>query len=414
MHTPSLTTPVVLSRRFMGSFILLTILAGLGVGVARILTSLYAVQLNASELQLGLISAGQSIGILLMALPMAVLVQRWGAFKVFTLGSLLGASLYALMPIYANPWYVLLVTALVSFILPMRFLSINTVFLSHLRKLGPARAGWFRGAHMMGFFLIAPMLTIFLSQYTGYQYSFWWVAVLFLAACAFAPWCFAQQAVNQQAKFVPSEILAPLKLLKQHSALRMVCWLEFLSSVVNHYFGFFIVVIALQVFALSESIAVMLLTTQGIVFVASLFGLGGLAEMVGYQKFYLIGLSFIGVSLLLLALSQYAVWLWPAVVLLGLGLGMLHIANFMAFAKVGEQTKMTQVSPILAIVAPIGGLFAGLLGGLLGGDWGLQILFLPLAIIFIGLIFWVYRDQHFSQFLSVDAVEQQMAKGQSS
>ena len=80
-----------LSLRFMGSFISLTIFAGLGVGVARVLTSLYAVHLNASELQMGLISAAQSIGILFMALPIGVLVKRLGSLKVFSLGSLIGA-----------------------------------------------------------------------------------------------------------------------------------------------------------------------------------------------------------------------------------------------------------------------------------------------------------------------------------
>ncbi len=49
------TTP--LTVKFMSSFVLLTIIAGLGVGVARILISLYAVQLEATELQLGLIAA---------------------------------------------------------------------------------------------------------------------------------------------------------------------------------------------------------------------------------------------------------------------------------------------------------------------------------------------------------------------
>ncbi|WP_228157228.1 hypothetical protein [Acinetobacter sp. CFCC 11171] len=48
-----------LTTKFMSSFVLLTILAGLGVGVARVLISLYAVHLEATELQLGLISAAQ-------------------------------------------------------------------------------------------------------------------------------------------------------------------------------------------------------------------------------------------------------------------------------------------------------------------------------------------------------------------
>ncbi len=410
MDSPAST----LSLRFMGSFISLTIFAGLGVGVARVLTSLYAVQLNATELQLGLISAAQSIGILVMALPIGVLVKRLGSLKVFSLGSLMGAVVYGLTPLHANAWYLMICTALVSFVLPMRFVSINTVFLSKLRQLGPTRAGWFRGSHMMGFFLIAPALTVLLIEHFGYSVSFYWVASLFISALIFAPLCFQHKhSVEGQGSFQWKDVIAPLYLLKTHIPLRMVCLLELLSSIANNYFGFFIVVIAIQRFALSEPTAVMLLTTQGLVFVGSLFSMGSLAEWLGYYKFYLIGLSLIGSGLLLLALSSISFWLWPASLMLGLGLGMLHIANFMSFAKVGEQTEMAKVSPILALVGPIGGLLGGFLGAAFGASIGLQNLFLPIGLAFLALILWLFKDQVFQQFLQ-QKPEQHVVEGQQS
>ena len=413
IETNVVSTP--LTAKFMGSFVLLTIIAGLGVGVARILISLYAVQLEATELQLGLIAAAQSVGILFMALPIGVLVQRLGSLKVFSLGSVIGAALYALTPLQESAWYLLIVTALVSFVLPMRFVSINTVFLSNLKRLGPAKAGWFRGSHMMGFFLIAPALTVLLIQHFGYGGSFYWVAFLFLGTLIFAPFCFQQ--IHQTAANAPSfkwrDVVAPLALLKTHAALRMVCALEFLSSVANNYFGFFIVVIAIQSFSLSESVAVMLLTTQGIVFVGSLFTLGGLAELIGYAKFYWIGLSLISSALLILAITPITFWMWPASLMLGLGLGMLHIANFMSFAKVGEQTAMAKISPILALVGPAGGLFGGFLGAAFGASLGLQNLFFPIGLAFIGLILVISRDQAFISFLKPDD-SQQLAEGQES
>ena len=407
------TTP--LTAKFMSSFVLLTIIAGLGVGVARVLISLYAVHLNASELQLGLISAAQNIGILLMALPIGVLVQRLGSLKVFSIGSVVGAVLYFLTPLHANAWYLMILTALVSCFLPMRFVSINTVFLSNLKRLGPAKAGWFRGSHMMGFFLIAPALSVLLIEHFGYSGSFYCVALLFLGTLFFAPFCF--QKVHQHTQSTPSfqwrDVVAPLALLKTHAPLRVICALEFLSSVANNYFGFFIVVIAIQSFALPESMAVMLLTTQGIIFVGSLFTLGGLAELVGYQKFYLIGLGLISSALLILALTPVTLWMWPASLMLGLGLGMLHIANFMSFAKVGEQTAMAKISPILALVGPTGGLFGGFLGAALGASIGLQNLFFPIGLAFLALILLILRDQAFISFLKPDG-SKHIAEGQES
>ncbi|MDN5511850.1 MFS transporter [Acinetobacter sp.] len=413
IETNVVTTP--LTVKFMSSFVLLTIIAGLGVGVARVLISLYAVHLNASELQLGLISAAQNIGILFMALPIGVLVQRLGSLKVFSIGSVMGAVLYFLTPLQANAWYVMILTALVSCFLPMRFVSINTVFLSNLKRLGPAKAGWFRGSHMMGFFLIAPALSVLLIEHFGYSGSFYCVALLFLGTLFFAPFCF--QKVHQHTESTPSfqwrDVVAPLALLKTHAPLRVICALEFLSSVANNYFGFFIVVIAIQSFSLAESMAVMLLTTQGIVFVGSLFTMGGLAELVGYQKFYLIGLGLISSALLTLAITSVTLWMWPASLMLGLGLGMLHIANFMSFAKVGEQTAMTKISPILALVGPTGGLLGGFLGAAFGASVGLQNLFFPIGLAFIGLILLISRDQAFISFLKPDD-PQQLAEGQES
>ncbi len=413
IETNVVTTP--LTAKFMSSFVLLTIIAGLGVGVARVLISLYAVHLEASELQLGLISAAQNIGILFMALPIGVLVQRLGSLKVFSIGSVLGAVLYFLTPLHANAWYLMILTALVSCFLPMRFVSINTVFLSNLKRLGPAKAGWFRGSHMMGFFLIAPALSVLLIEHFGYSGSFYCVALLFLGTLFFAPFCF--QKVHQHTESTPSfqwrEVVAPLALLKTHAPLRVICALEFLSSVANNYFGFFIVVIAIQSFSLAESMAVMLLTTQGIVFVGSLFTLGGLAEALGYQKFYLTGLGLISSALLILAITPVTLWMWPASLMLGLGLGMLHIANFMSFAKVGEQTAMAKISPILALVGPTGGLFGGFLGAALGASIGLQNLFLPISLAFLALILLISRDQAFISFLKPDG-SKHIAEGQQS
>jgi MFS family permease len=413
IETNVVTTP--LTVKFMSSFVLLTIIAGLGVGVARVLISLYAVHLNASELQLGLISAAQNIGILFMALPIGVLVQRLGSLKVFSIGSVMGAVLYFLTPLQANAWYLMILTALVSCFLPMRFVSINTVFLSNLKRLGPAKAGWFRGSHMMGFFLIAPALSVLLIEHFGYSGSFYCVALLFLGTLFFAPFCF--QKVHQHTESTPSfqwrDVVAPLALLKTHAPLRVICALEFLSSVANNYFGFFIVVIAIQSFSLAESMAVMLLTTQGLVFVGSLFTMGGLAELVGYQKFYLIGLGLISSALLTLAITSVTLWMWPASLMLGLGLGMLHIANFMSFAKVGEQTAMAKISPILALVGPTGGLLGGFLGAAFGASVGLQNLFFPIGLAFIGLILLISRDQAFISFLKPDD-PQQLAEGQES
>ena len=72
---------------------------------------------------------------------------------------------------------------------------------------------------------------------------------------------------------------------------------------------------------------------------------------------------------------------------------------------------MAKISPILALVGPSGGLLGGLIGAVFGAQVGLQNLFLPIGLVFIGLIILISKDQEFIQFLKPD-VSEQSVKGQ--
>ena len=85
----------------------------------------------------------------------------------------------------------------------------------------------------------------------------------------------------------------------------------------------------------------------------------------------------------------------------------------MSFAKVGEQTAMAKISPILALVGPTGGLFGGFLGAALGASVGLQNLFFPIGLAFLALILLILRDQAFISFLKPDG-SKHIAEGQES
>ena len=72
---------------------------------------------------------------------------------------------------------------------------------------------------------------------------------------------------------------------------------------------------------------------------------------------------------------------------------------------------MAKISPILALVGPSGGMVGGVIGAVFGASVGLQNLFFPIGLAFIGLIILISRDQAFIQFLKPDVTEQSV-KGQ--
>ena len=156
------TTAGLAHGRTLASFILLATLAGIGVGLAKVTTALYAIDLQASPLQLGLIAGAQTAGLLLTSLPCGVLVERLGPLRLFVLGSLLAGAIYQLVPLVPHPLYLLALTLLVGLCMPCRFVSLNTVFMQQLAQMGEARAGWFRGSQMIGLLLVGPTLAALL------------------------------------------------------------------------------------------------------------------------------------------------------------------------------------------------------------------------------------------------------------
>lgn len=377
--------------RFVFGFIALALCAGLGIGIAKIVTSLYAVQLQATEFEMGLVAAVQSLGILFLGLPIGILVQKYGPKKMFVIGSFLAALVYLTVPFYPTVWYLILCTFLVGLCMPMRFVSLNTVYMQHLKSIGAAKAGWFRGTHMMGFFLVGPLLVVSLVNGSGFSGAYWWIAGLFLLPALFAPLAFAlggsaQVQPQQHEVFSLSVIVRQLTLLKHDQTLRRTSLIELASNAVMAYYGFFIIVIAIKDFGFSETIAASLVTLQGAVFVAALFSTGVLLARWGIKRFYQVGFALIAIASVALGTPKIPALLWGGSVVLGLGLAMLHIVNFTMFANVGERLGMAKVSGLSAMASPAGGLLGSIVGGWLGHYWGLQSMFLISAVLFAGLI----------------------------
>lgn len=372
-------------------YILLTAIAGLGVGIARIVTTLYAVDLHATTWQMGLIAGAQSVGILLMSLPVGILIERYGPMILFALGSFFGALLYAVTPLVRSTEYLLLCTTAMSFLMPLRFISLNSVFMQQLERFGTAKAGWFRGTHMIGFFLLGPVIAVWLISKIHFTGTFWVVAVSFLGTMLIAPFVLTglHTSSGRKPKLNLTEIIEQLTLLKTDADLRRASIVEFISQGSTAYFGFFIVVIAIQNFGLTATAAATLLTVHGAVFVATLFTMGAFVTRCGHKRFYQASFVLIATSLFLLGLTHCSVVLWLGSLILGLGMGMLHIVNFTLFALVGKRHGRGRVSGLVALSGPAGGLIGSLLGGAVGHLFGLQFLFLPFAVLFVYLIWQV-------------------------
>jgi MFS family permease len=368
--------------------ILLASTSGLGVGVARVVTSFYAVELRASEFELGLIAGAQSIGIVFMSLPMGILVQRYGSRLLYVTGGILGGIVFCLTPLVAQTWFLILCTVLGSFVMPARFVALNTVFLSKLETVGAKRAGWFRATHMLGFLLVAPTLAVFLHEHFDYLGAFVGIGLIFFLPVLLSPLAIAPHtpAPGPLPRLDGREIFAQLRLLFAEPELRRTSWFEFLTQAIIAYFGFFAVVIAIQVYKADEANAAWLLTAEGAFFVAALFLTGGLISRLGKRRAYRASFLLLAASLAVLSQPVPYPLFWAASSTMGIALAMIYIVNFITYGDIGKRIGMGRISAISALIGPAGGFLGSILGGLLGSLWELQTIFLPLGA--LSLLCW--------------------------
>lgn len=381
-------------QRFLAGFVLLAVLSGITLGIAKVTTTLYALSLQATPLELALLGAAQSVGILAVSLPVGLMVDRYGARRLFIIGSLLVTVLYALVPAWGQLWFLLACTTAVSFAMPLRFISLSAVFMGELARIGEARAGWFRGSHMMGMFLIGPALAAGIVGAIGYAGSYWLIAGLLLITAAMAPLAFpgerGRKAPGPARRLSWRSIGSQLGLLKTEAALRSTCVSEFFAMALNMFYAFFIVVLAIEVFGFSSQAASALISLQGGAFIAALFGMGGLLARRGEGFLHRLSDVCIVAALLVLGLGRDSLCLWLGGPLLGLGLGALQTVNLSRFARLGRQLGQGTVSSLAALLGPAGATAGSLVGALVGSPAQLQTLFLAFIPVF-AVFAWQHR-----------------------
>jgi MFS family permease len=378
--------PAIFERhRFLILFALLSTVMGTSVGMAKVATSLYALSLHADSMTLGLIAGAQTLGVLVMSLPIGHLVEQLGPNRLFVTGTVLAGCAYVLLPLIPSPWFLLLCTSAISFFMPLRFVSLNAVFMAQLEHIGEGKAGWYRGTHMSGMFLIGPALATAVISWLGYLGTYWSIAFMFALTILLSPIIFRAYAEKAKggASLRLGDVLAQLRLLAEEPQLRTTCLIEFAGQGVNAFYSFFIPVIALKQLQLSAANAAVLINIQGLSFIATLFLAGAALARMGTARAYTLSLGLAVLALCVLGLAGSLSSLLGGGVLLGLALGSLQIINLSFFARVGARLGRGRIAGISALSGPAGSLFASLVAGVLGELFGLQAVFIAFAVGFV-------------------------------
>ena len=379
-------------HRFLLAFALLSTLMGTSVGIAKVATSLYALDLHAGETALGLIAASQVVGALLVSVPVGVLVDRYGPARPFLIGTLVAGTAYVVLPLVPSIWFLLICTTVISCFMPMRFVSLSTVFMRELEHIGVGKAGWYRGTHMVGMMLLGPAISVAATQAVGFVGTYWLIAGLFALTIVVSPIVFGRYGAGVAADAATrarsprtlsrAELRAQLSLIVREPALRRTCIVELAAQSVNGFFAFFIIIIAVRTLSLGEGRATQFVSLEGAAYMIALLFFGTLVARLGDERVYRGSFALATIALLTLATGSTPLVLSIGSVLLGLGLGTLQIVNLTRFAYLGARLGRGKVAGLTPLMGTAGSLLGSLLGGMLGQVIGLQRVFFLYAASF--------------------------------
>jgi MFS family permease len=390
MNTVALARPASGNVRFLMSFVLLAMVSGATIGMAKLVTTLYALHVGAGAAQVGIIAAMESLGMAVLTLPAGFLIARFGARRVYGIASVGPLLLNLVLPL-TDAWYWIATTQLlIGLCIPFRVVSMNSAFLDQLPRIGVAKAGWYRAALSVGMGLAGPFAANALSSLLGYGWSFVLVAASFGAMGVFAQ-TFLPDEPAPGADAGRTTALREIRTMLADVEIGESCLVEFVSSAVRASYGAFVVVIALQVLRLDRADAVQLVMIDGVASVAALLGLGYLVRGLSPGQRYAASVALAVAGLALLGTAD---GFWPfasGAVLLGAGCALVHLINMAQLSR--HPAAKSKISSLFN-TASMAGFFAGAMAGsALSTRIGLQQVFLLAIPVVLALAGFCRRRQ---------------------
>lgn len=393
----SLQAPVSIT-----GFLCLAAISGVTIGMANIVTQLYAIHIGASAFEIGIIGAMEAIGMMLLTVPAGFIIARHGARIVYAIASLGPFLLYALAPWLGQWWMLALVRLLVGICIPFRTVSMASAFLGQLKRIGTQKAGWYRAALTFGMAVLGPATATFVTGRFSYMASFLLIAFLFGVMAAFSLSFFPprEEQAPTDAVTAPASpsFLGQISHLFRNPDISESCALEFMSGATASLFATFILLVALSLPGLGAEDGVTVLLVDGLVTISALFLGARLITRLSRRQAYAIGLLLAIAAMTVTSLANGLGMLILAGILLSLGAATVHLVNMMLLAHLpGEKSKVSSVYQLSQMLGSVTGAIGG---GLLSKFMPLQLVFLAWTLFLLAGAVPIWRFGRRSSLIS--------------
>ncbi|KAF0219069.1 MAG: major facilitator superfamily [Geobacteraceae bacterium] len=377
------------SHGMITSFLILNITTGTVGGAMQLVVPLYAMSLQATTAEIGLIRGISGLGLLLLVIPAGFLVDHFGSKKLFLTGSLAGTLMTFALTFAKIPVAMVVLMGLSGLFSALKMTALNASFFRNLRNMGVEKAGWFKGSMSIGLTFIGPLLGGYLVKTIGFGLIFQLMAWLTLIPSALV-FFFHKEPVSpgpvSELGKAASVQLRGFNALMGRRSLYLPLLTESISTACFATFSAFIVVIVVRNLHLPPATASLLLTAEGGVFILTVFIGGQLLNLMSPQNIYLLsfGITIIGLITLSFAGTLFGVVL--ATVVLGLGLG---LSNLVTSARIGHmEGEKGKIVGLFSAAVGAGISLGPMIGGLIGEYMGNQFIFLAFIplILFLGVL----------------------------
>ncbi|MDD1702545.1 MAG: MFS transporter [Methanoregula sp.] len=367
-------------NELIARFMAMNLGSGIAVGMVNFILPLYAISLNASNFEIGLIKAMMGVGDIMIVLPAGFLVDYFGTRKMYTVACLFGAFMIIVMSFAGTPMILLGVMIFYGISRTLRTTSLNASFFKNMNAIGIRKGGWFKGAITAGAQFIGPLiggiavLSIAFPEYFMLTSAFLLVplVVLYVSTTVKKP-------VNTFPKPCFQESFRYYRYLFKNKLLVSATMTECMNSACFMTFSTFVTVLVVISLGLSPGIAAILISLRGAAQVFVVIFCGRLLYE-NHNNLYIFSYGMIIVSLFFFGTSTDVLILAAAAVLMGIFSGVLTLLTFTNAGSVeGDHGK---IAGVFAIGTSVGAVFGPVYGGIIGNVFEVQDIFLGFIPLF--------------------------------
>ncbi|GBG57166.1 hypothetical protein SPFL3102_00086 [Sporomusaceae bacterium FL31] len=365
------------------SFLVHTLIYGAAVGLNSILIPAYALELNASIIEVGLIVGSRGIGHFALVVPVGFFLERFGAKKIFLVSSLLEAFFVLAIFFVNTPMLLLLFATLDGFMCSTRLTVLNAAFLHLLPQIDPVRNGWYKASMTTGLMLVGPLVGGMLATQIGLAAAFLFNAVWILAGIALLVLLPTQFLMMQHKRETAGNYLNNfIKILRDRTVL-LVAAGETLTTGYMSSFRTLVILVIVGLLKRPVDIVSAVVLMSGAANIITTFAGPVLLKDYQAKTYYHITVLIMVPTLLLLSFGDQDWMLYAGACLSGLGMGVMSLANYRIMGRIRGERGL--IAGVFTFSAGFSMAVAPMISSFLADYFGVRLAFVAYIIPFLVL-----------------------------